>query len=191
MKTKKLLLTALAIVLVGGGCLGSGDNDNNEPAEVVGDWVLAFDLPEGWVMVNDYGVDIIDLDGEITNETPDVTLQSTSKTIELGEELNFSRQDLTDDELARDDFSYIRAYKLSPRYVVPDEVEDLGDGFFRERVCAEGEECSDYGKADYEYYFIGENARVKFVIYQNGQELEAAEAVVLSAQETTTSEAAE
>ncbi|MCH8049328.1 hypothetical protein IH979_01290 [Patescibacteria group bacterium] len=172
MKTK-LLISALALVLIGAGCFGAVTPSQEEtPEEITGNWWLRFDLPEGWVMAPDYGEgNAVPSSDSITPDMTDIVLQSTSKSIVIRE----VEPDILEEEVETENFTYIRVFRLAERRSIPDEVEDLGNGFYREKV-SEGE---------YEYYLETDVGKYQFIIPQRKQELSVAEEVIFSAKQVT------
>lgn len=162
---KKVFLFALSLVLVGAGCTSLGGNK-----VVEGDWSIAFDLPNDWVMVQPYQPSDtpINLDGEITPTDAEVYLQSTDLHIlpEGSGQIEEDRVELFG-EIVESDFTRISVLKLDPRRVIPSESEDLGDGFFKDGEI---------------YYFETEDAKYKFTILSEGQSTDEAVEVIVSAQ---------
>lgn len=170
---KKLFTIFGVFLLVGGGCLGMGeqvDQPDENDGQAADGWWLAFDLPEGWVTYADYqGQDDSPQDIAITRELNDIIVQSTELPIVL------EGDDLPEEEGAQyadDDYTYIRVFRFDPRTSVPDDSEDIGDGFFKRTV---GDEVI--------YYYAGEQGKYKFTIEQESQDISAAEEVILTAQE--------
>lgn len=176
---KKILLFAATIALVGAGCLGGG----NKPVE--GDWVLTFDLPKDWVMVGPYNLDSpIDLEGEIERTDAEVWLQSTDTFVYPSSGAGLSDDQLAEygiDEILYTDFSLVKVTHLDSRRLIPEEAEDLGDGFYRVKLCEDGEECQIGGAHNYDYYYETENGKYKFDITGYTDKVED---VIFSAQET-------
>lgn len=185
---KKLFATfAAALVLLGAGCADRIPLISDpEPETVSGNWVLVFDLPEGWVMVEDYSEPrttpaFPSLD--VTHDQPDVIIQSTSKAIVAGGIAPDASVDAA--TYVSSDFTQIRAFHLDERRIVPSEAEDLGDGWYRLKLCEDGEDCTIYGQHNYDYYYVTETAKYKFSITTNGQDVSDAVDVIQSAQEVT------
>lgn len=177
---KKVLFGLFALVLLGAGCMPT--------AKVQGDWYLAFDLPQDWVMVRQYNPtsELAPVAEGITRDLSDIVLQSTPANVYVSPGYLPNEEDLgegvTRDDLKTDDFTSIRVLKLDARRVVPSEAEDLGGGFYREQLCEDGGECQIGGKSNYQYYFVSEaGEKYQFIIVQQGQELKVAEEVILSA----------
>ncbi len=178
---KTLLVAAFSLVLVGAGCSGGEKTDNKV---VEGDWILAFDLPEEWVMVAQYDAtgDGINLEKEITRSDSDVVLQSTNQSILNGS--GAVPDDLDMETVVTENFVEINATHLDARRVVPSEGEDLGNGFSKLKLCEDGGDCQNGSSSNYEYYYQTEEEKFKFTIDLNGRELTEAENVILSAQVT-------
>ncbi|MCR4312574.1 MAG: hypothetical protein NUV56_04810 [Candidatus Uhrbacteria bacterium] len=184
---KKLLIgTAAALLLLGAGCasripiLGGGDS-------VEGMWNLAFDLPEGWAMVRDYEAprySMVVPTEDVSRDHTDVIIQSTTKAIVTG---GISPEATVDAATyVGEDYTLIHAYRLDQRRVVPSEAEDLGDGWYRLKLCEDGEDCMIYGQYNYEYYFIaGSGAKYKFSIITEGQDPARAIETIQTAKEVT------
>ncbi len=176
---KKAIFGLFALVLLGAGCMPA--------ATVEGDWFLAFDLPDGWVMVREYnmGGEAVPVDEGVSREISDIVLQSTSSHIYTSSvELDEEALAMTG-EIVADHFTYIRVLKLDDRRVIPSESENMGDGFYKEDMC-EGVESCELERADrYRYYFETDTSKYQFLVTQAGQEIEEAEGVILSATEVT------
>ncbi len=178
---KKIALFLLAFVFVGAGCASSLGNKT-----VQGEWTLAFDLPEGWVMVQPYQPSDtpINLGGDIEPTDSEVVLQSTSAHILTGGVgIEEDRVSLFGDYLTVEDaWTQISVTKLDTRRVIPSEAEDLGDGFFKETVCEEGGECTQYAQSRFVYYLKTDAANYKFMVLQSNQDITVAEEVIFSAE---------
>lgn len=166
---KKLLFALVGVVLLGAGCFGG--------KTVEGDWWLAFDLPNGWVMTQDYAVRNEDTDQfslDVSREDAEVVLQSTDQPILF-----------VNGEYSTNDFSRIRVLQLDQSRIIPRDAEDLGDGFFKEDMCAtdEGENCGEYGQ--FRYYLETETAKYQFIVEHAGDTANETEDVILSAQPVT------
>lgn len=177
---KAILMGALAaLVLVGAGCLGS--------KEVEGKWRLAFDLPEGWIMAEAYRADldeVVTVSTEVTRDASDVVLQSTALPVYAG---GVKPQDSVDARTyITEDFTLIQVYRLDESRVIPSKAEDLGEGWYRLKLCEIGEDCTLYGQYNYDYYYRSPLAgKYKFSIATDGQDVERAIAVIRSAQAVT------
>jgi len=179
---KKMILGLCALVLLGGGCAMA-------PSVVEGNWYLAFDLPSGWVMVPDYTVGNVALPSQedVNREVSDVILQSVDKTIwtSLGRAPSEEETAIMG-EYVMEDYSIIRVLRIDTRRVVPSEAEDLGNGFYKLKLCEDGEDCQIGGRYNYDYYFISDAGnKYQFMITTNGQSYDSAEEIILSAQEVT------
>jgi hypothetical protein len=177
---KKALFGLFILVLIGGGCVF------NRPVE--GDWFLAFDMPEGWVMVKSYmlGSEAIPINDAITRDISEIVIQSTSKGVyystgSMPDELTLQRIG----EIETENFSYIRVLKLDDRRIIPSDAEDLGDGFSKLKICDDGGECTAGGRYNYDYYLQTENGKFQFLITLKGHDIDEAEDLILSAQEVT------
>ncbi|MBI1908429.1 hypothetical protein HYS28_03360 [Candidatus Uhrbacteria bacterium] len=180
---KKLLIGTLVVVaMLGAGCRGDEQGSGNvttgedgtvrAPEQAVeGAWYLAFDLPKDWVMIPHYNEDVAPAPSEddVSTDLSDIVLQSTDKVVVLTGE-----SELEEGSYVTDGYTYIRVFRMDKRSVVPGEAEDIGDGFFK---LEKGVNLT--------YYFTGQGATYKFVVYQDEQEQATAEDVVLSAKEVT------
>lgn len=182
---KKLFIGSLALVLLGGGCLGGGQG--SEPEAVTGQWHLNFELPEGWVMTDYYSDgEVIDLESNITAEDTDIYLQSTDKTILRGGAAEGPVADLTEDQLAGSDYLLIHALRLSTRRVIPSDGEDIGNGIMKVEICGEDEDCRIGGAATHEYYYQSATNPYQFQVYFGGSyTLEDAEEIIKTLEEVT------
>jgi len=181
---KKMILGFCALVLLGAGCTTPGST-------VEGDWFLAFDMPDEWVMVEHYkmGSEAMSLEEGVNLEIFDVVIQSTDMGVYTSS--GYMPEDSQLEEIGgvvTENFTYIRVLKIDSRRVVPSEAEDLGNGFYKEQLCEDGGECQIGGQSNYQYYFVTEDAKYQFMITQRDQDLEVAEGVILSARETVVDE---
>ncbi len=184
---KKLFLGLGATLLLGAGCLsniGLGSKD------VEGSWYLAFNLPEGWIMVEPYNSgDITDpgfkLNQEVTQSMNAIILQGTNKAIygstgALGDGIS----ELIDAGKVEVNGPIIEITLLDERRVIPSEAEDIGDGFSRVKLCEDGDECQIGGQLNYDYYL--ETAKAKYKFDVSGLKRSEAEDIITSAKEVTT-----
>ena len=169
---KRIFLGALTLLLIGAGCFAG---EVPEEPGVQSDWWLAFDLPEGWAELPDYSLNfpeqrLLPIDRDMT----DIILQSTNLPIVLEDD------EPTDalEEYVDTDYTFMRIYRYDPRNSIPDDAEDLGNGFFKH--------VRDDGVI--RYYLVGEHGKYRFYPEQNGHSLEQAEEVILSAVEITLEE---
>ncbi|MDP2631240.1 MAG: hypothetical protein Q8P30_00550 [Candidatus Uhrbacteria bacterium] len=188
---KKLLFGVSALVLAGVGCLGLG-SDTSE--EVKGGWLLSFDLPDGWVMVAPYSLDQpIDFGTDITPLDSEVYIQSTGGQIYPSSGAIPNQEDLDGtglivDDLILDDYIRISVSHLDPRRLIPEGAEDLGDGFYKEKICEDNEDCRIGGALNYNYYLETEDGKYKFVTVMIDRTIEEVEGVIFSAREVTATE---
>ncbi|MBU0613869.1 hypothetical protein KJ766_01115 [Patescibacteria group bacterium] len=171
---KNILILLCAFVLVGAGCLGSKIFSGNE---VEGDWVLAFDLPQGWVMAKDYDATSPSalVNQEIDSSLSDIIIQSTEKAIlEPGKQADYSLG-LTENDFVSANYTYIRAFRLDGHRIIPSEAEDLGGGF---SVISNDDGTSTY-------YLETDGGKYQFMVLQNGNGGGDAERVIFSAKEVT------
>ncbi len=185
---QRILLGFLALTLIGAGCFSSSKEASDTTYDASPDWWLSFDLPGGWVMVRHYEEDApIDLGIPIGPSLTDIVLQSTDKNIWISADRSPSEDELLEiggeDQIVYDDYTYIRALHLGSRNLIPEEAEDIGDGFWRLMLCEASSECDANDGSNYEYYFETEEEKYKFYIDQSNQERSVAEGVILSAVE--------
>ena len=186
---KKVILGLGLLLAVGGGCVAGGLGGQKT---VEGDWFLAFDLPNGWVMVDDYTMpydQVVTLDHEVDRTDNTIAIQNVDKPIV------FSAGAAPDENLPKDsyvmgDATQIEVTQLDPSRRVPSEAEDLGDGFFKVELCKAGEDCMLGGSDNYDYYFVTDNAKYKFHITSQAQtdhdkQLDQAKDIIMSAKEVT------
>jgi hypothetical protein len=173
-----VVIGALSVLLVGFGCQTApegpvqtaADGTMLRPTEVVeGTWFLTFDLPRGWVVVPDYDESTVTsvTTEAVTNQMTDVVLQSTDAVIDRD-------GDAPQAGAVTDKFLYAHIFRMDKRTGVPDEAEDMGNGFSR---LMKGVTAT--------YYYQGNLANYKFVVYWNNRELEEIEDVITSAKEVT------
>ena len=178
---KKFLLSFLSLALLGVGCSSLGGQQ-----VVQGQWTLAFDLPDGWVMVQPYqpADTPINVGGDINALDSEVVLQSTQQHILTGNvSIDEDREVLFGDYLTTDDaWTKISVLKLDNRRLIPSESEDLGNGFFKETVCEEGEDCTVYNTSRFVYYYHTDAAKYKFTVQQANADLQDAVDVIMTAQ---------
>lgn len=163
---KKLLLTLGLLIAVGGGCVGALGDKFGGDKTVEGDWHLAFDLPDGWVMAVPYDEpdsEAIVPDQAIARDLNEVYLQSTDKAVIA----DGSTPDaaVSTDTYVTSGYTQIRVTQMDTRRVIPSEAEDLGDGFL---------------KLDGDFYLKTESANYKFDI--RGDDTDQAEDIILSAE---------
>lgn len=172
----KKLFSALAIgsmVVMGGGCAASNVISSivgNDTVE--GKWRLAFDLPDGWVMVTEYDEpreNVVTPDQGVTHDMPTVILQSTEKAIVQGSAPDAALVPV--ETYVTRDYSSIRVDRLDARRIIPKDAEDLGNGF-----------STSEGK----YYYVSlSGEKYQFVITTDDKDLTDEIAVILSAEIVT------
>src|SRR3989338_3277691 len=177
---KTILLAAFVLILAGGGCSGVAN-------EVSGKWRLAFDMPEGWVMVKNYKQDsnsVPELSEDVNRNLADVVLQSTSLPVYTGGIALDASVDAN--AYAMDDFAFIRAFRIDARRIIPSEAEDLGDGWFRVKLCEANEDCTIYGAHNYAYYYVAASGdKYMFTLTTVGRSADEAVDVIMTAKEAT------
>ena len=188
---KKLVVLFAVLLALGAGCVQLGKLVPGQK-EVAGDWYLAFTLPAGWVMVDDYNDPVrneVALDFDIAQSDSEIVLQNVDKPIV------FSSGAAPDESVSADSYvinegTRITVTRLDPRRLVPSEAEDWGKGFFKLKLCEEGEDCQIGGAHNYEYYLVTENAKYKFEVNTRAADrsmaIDEAEDVIRSAKEVTT-----
>lgn len=105
----------------------------------------------------------------ISTAMSDIVVQDTNKVV-----VRTGETELTEGTYVTSDYTYISVYRMDKRAVVPEEADDLGNGFWK---LEQGVQLT--------YYFTAEGATYKFVVYQDGQDRALTEQVVLSAKEVT------
>lgn len=187
--TKKLIVAAFSLALLGAGCQAK----INQPEKVTGPWWLAFDLPEGWVMVTPYTLeDPIDLSSTVTRTDSEIWLQSTSKMVYLTSGYKPNDDELTalginwDEDVTTQDYILIKITHLDSRRLIPEGAEDLGNGFSRVKLCEDNEDCRIGGQYNYDYYFTSAGGeKFKFNINLRDKAASEAEHVIMSAKVVT------
>ena len=165
----KLIFTVFALVIVGGGGLGTG-NSSKEATDTR--WWLSFELPDGWVMYGNYTKNNADPSTRtIDRQNTDVVIQSSTLPIILpGKSAGEGVTSFVDA-----DYTYIRVFRYDVALTkVPDDAEDLGDGFYK----ATKEDITTY-------YLKGQYGIYRFITTQVGRDLSEAEKVILTAIEVT------
>jgi hypothetical protein len=159
---KKLLITLVAVSLIGAGCLKKADDSYN--------WALDFSLPSGWVAVAPYSElgEPIKLDQPITEELSEIFLQTGEKHIVTLEDDKIPTDMSQYGAYEKDSYVRISVIRLSERRIIPTSAEDLGKGFYKE-----GDK----------YYFQGKEGKYQFTVKAEGMDLNEAEKVILSAKE--------
>jgi hypothetical protein len=176
----KLFLGALALVLVGGGCLGAaGGSDVAQD-----DWFLSFDMPEGFVMTAPY------VDGgtpvllEVDRDMGEIYVQSSSKHQIWGGAAPEPEDIAKIGEVESENMMKISVRLLDERRIVPSEATDLGDGFFINEFCEDETDCQLGGLLNDEYYLVTPENNFLFRVNLRSDEYdqELAEEIIMSAQ---------
>jgi hypothetical protein len=169
---KSIFAFALALVLVGAGCFGAPRDER---------WTLSFALPEGWVM---YGAGQGGYAGnpnaEINKQSGEIVLQSTADALVIGAPKE-NQVEYEGKVVKKEDFAYVRVFRLDERRLISDEAEDLGKGFFREKKCDDGGDCQENGAHNYAYFYVKGDAKYQFNIVTNGRTPDEAIEVIRSA----------
>ncbi len=183
----KKFFSALAIsgmVLMGGGCAASNiispiSSDN----DIEGQWRLAFALPEGWVQVEGYSqpnTELPTLSQDVDHTMGMVTLQSTEKPIAR---TTTPAESIAKDAYVTENYTKIDVDWLDARRPIPKDAEDLGNGFWKAAPIAN--DCTP-GSCTTTYYLQApDGEKYLFTVWQEGQDLTVAEAVILSAEPVT------
>lgn len=178
---KKSLFLFAACLLLGAGCtlMSSGDTE-------VQPWTLTFDAGNEWIMIPVYSESStpINVTGDIEKNDAEVYIQNTMSHIVAG--TSMPDGPLFDGvNIVTEGYTRIHVTKLDTRRILPDTAEDLGDGFYRDLTCEDPATmpCGQKGNTMYDYYFVGEGAKYKFDVAQEGQNIEVAEEVIFSAEE--------
>lgn len=180
---KKLLLALGLLIVVGAGCVSLGKLGGQKVVE--GKWLLAFDLPSSWMMAVPYqspSNKAVTPSDAVQHNDNEVYLQSTTKAILLGgiaPDTSVSADSYTD--LSGN--LLIKVSQLDPRRVIPSEAEDMGHGFFKVKLCEDGEDCQIGGRYNYDYYLKTDTTNYKFIVY--GDDINQAEQIITSAEVVT------
>lgn len=167
----KKLLALFSLLLLGAGCLPIANK------QVEGRWHLAFDLPKDWVMVKPYEADSrAPVNYDVRKEDTSVYLQNTDQKICRTTECPEDTVTIGSGHV------FIEATMLDPRRVLPEEAEDIGNGFLKIKLCEDGGPCQANGAGNYQYFYKGEQGNYKFTYYGAASE---AERVITSAEEVT------
>lgn len=172
MKQFFLAFTAIVLVLTGAGCAASNLWSSMSGSEnVEGPWRLAFDLPEGWVMVKEYDEprnEAITPSQTVSHDLETIILQSTEKAIV---ESGTPKDSVSAETYVTSEYTMIRVDRLDARRVIPSNAEDLGNGF----SVAEGK-----------YYFqTSSGEKYQCVVTNNGGDENLAKTIILSAKLVT------
>ncbi len=151
---KKFFLAFALLLSIGAGCLPVANR------VVEGKWQLAFNLPNGYVMVKVYNSDSKQpLDYDIKRDDSSVMIQSTDK--KLCYSSGRACEDVTAVTPDGDDMQ-ITVTKLDARRILPEEREDMGNGFSKVKFCEDNEDCRLGGAGNYEYFLETEGGNYKF-----------------------------
>jgi len=165
---KRFFIAFFALALIGAGC--AAGEVSQERTDV--NWWLSFDLPEDWVMVAHYGGGALERPSAegIAVRSTDIVLQTTDLPILLeGDEPS---ENWT--EYVQEDYTYIRVFRYSSARPLPDDAQDLGNGYYS---------ADWYGQTA--YWHPAEFGNYLFTVELNGesQTIEAAETIIFGAQE--------
>lgn len=186
---KKLFFALSLLLVVGGGCLSLGRLGG--PKIVEGDWYLAFDLPSGWVMTVPYqepNTAKVVPSQSVDRSENEIFLQTTVIAIVNGG-IKPGADVPIESYVPLTGQTQIKVSRLDPHRVVPEEAEDIGDGFFKVKLCEDGGDCQIYGRYNYDLYLKTDTANYKFIIY--GDDVSTAENIIKSAEVVTIPEVAE
>ncbi len=153
---------------------------------VTGDWYLTFDLPTDWVTLAPYqrpNTEATVTSAEISLALNEVYLQTTDKAIVIGGIVPEAAVSIDSYVLLMPDHSQIRVSRLDPSRIIPGEAEDLGNGFFKVKLCEDNADCQIYGRHNYDYYLETDEAKYLFVSF--GQDTDEMEDIILSAKIVT------
>lgn len=174
----RLLLPALALVLLGAGCFGGDKVD-----VVEGDWLLAFDLPSDWVMVAPYDQsEGLNLDRKITRNSSEVILQNTEKTVWRG---NLPEDTSELPEFEAESYIFVSVTQLDERRIIPSEAVAMEDHFFRFDPCSVAEDCGGANAPTYEYYLEHADRKYKFKLFVKNADSIDGQEVIMSAKRVT------
>jgi hypothetical protein len=150
---KKLLVGFLGLLLVGAGCLPVA----NKPVD--GKWKLAFDLPQGWVMVVPYEASgegkVKPVSDGVRRNDSEVFLQSSNQPI------CFTSGGPCKEGAATEG-TVISVSAIDSHRALPKNREDLKNGFSRVKLCEDGGECQIGNAGNYEYYLETETGNYSF-----------------------------
>lgn len=183
MKRLLLSLGAAVLLLTGAGCASNIVSSITGGGAVEGKWKLAFDLPSGWVQVAGYAQpneELPTLSQDVNHTMGMVTLQSTEKPIARTTK---PAESISSESYVTSNYTKIDVDWLDARRSVPKDATDLGNGFWKAVPVAN--DCTP-GSCTTTYYLQTEaGEKYMFTVWQVGQELSAAEAVILTARPVT------
>ena len=170
---KKTVLALSLLLAVGGGCVGLGKGGHKV---VEGDWYLAFDLPSGWIMADEYQtpkVLVVIPDQTVDKNDNIIFLQTSPKAIVS--DGSTPAEAVPADTYITSGYTQIKVSRLDSHRVIPSESEDLGQGFFRDSEDAN----VLYLKTEtekYEFEILGDNKTQAEDIVQSAEVVTAVEA---------------
>ncbi len=177
---KKIFALLFGLVLVGAGCSGS-------TAE--GDWYLAFDLPNDWIMTQAYREGDKEEGVDATRDHVEIFLQNVdAHMIFGGSEPDAEEASRLLRDIVRDDMIRISVSRLDERRIIPSEAESLGEGWYRLAPCSEtpdDEGCVDDGTTMTYYLEADSGDKYLFRVSVRGHEISEAEVVLMTAEEVT------
>lgn len=166
------------------------DNDTVEIPTPAKDWLLSFDIPEGWITKEMEDTIVAYTEGA----SEGLYLQNTSKVPLFSS--GWEPDDYSEEKYADDDVIQVAVLHLDPTTVIPPVknygVTDLGGGFTQVKTCDDVTypECGLGGNSSYTYFLETSNGeKFSFHYYTNdrtmtGAEIEAVvESIILSARE--------
>jgi hypothetical protein len=180
---KKIFALLFGLMLVGAGCSGG---------TVEGDWYLAFDLPNDWIVTQAYSEGDKEEGVDVTRDHVEVFLQSADAHMIFSDnELDAETEGRLLREVLYEDMTRISVSRLDERRIIPSEAEGLGDGWYKLAPCAEtpdDEGCVDDGTTMSYYLEADSGDKYLFRVTVDGQEISDAEEVLMTAEEVTITE---
>lgn len=182
MKRFLFSLGAAAMLLVGAGC-SSSVLSSITGGGVEGKWDLAFTLPSGWVEVAGYAqpnTELPTLSEDVNHTMEMISLQSTNKPIAR---TTTPAASIAAESYVSSNYTKIDVDTLDSHRSIPKDATSLGNGFWK---AAPSTKACEPGSCTTTYYLqTSEGAKYMFTVWQNGQDISVAEAVILSAKPVT------
>jgi hypothetical protein len=157
---KRMALALFCTLLLGFGC--------NSPEEVRGLWKLTFTLPDGWVMASSYNEnENYPLDTGVVHTDQTIALQSARKKFCMAESACIGGA-----ELLGEGDTVIVATVIDSAVQIPPMAEDLGNNFFRLKICDDGGPCMADHRGNYQYFLKTEAENYQFFYWGNPDPVE-------------------
>ncbi len=154
----------------------------------MGDWHLVFDLPSGWVAAAPYDAPedkIVTLQRDLSADMNEVVVQNTDRPVVLASDVDDVEESVPVDSYTSSNYVKVSVLQLDARRKIPSEAEDLGNGYFRVKLCEDGGGCTTGGKWNYEWYLKTATASYRFTAVSDGTDFSAVEGIVRGATEAT------